>query len=567
MRVLVVDSKPETIVELAVEVRAARSDRFEVLVAQDLSSAIKHIVAGGIEVVLLDPALPDADGLEALVRLKRIAPALPIVIATARADDGLAISAVKEGAQDCLVKGRINAEVVARALRYAVERKRAEENARRLMREQLARLQAEAAHRTSHFLAEASRVLSSSLDYEATLKTVAELTVPALADACSIKLVHESGHLRCVATAPERHDPPTAEAAHTSLDDEATTQVLRTSAPVLRTVDASVLGGEARRGRSCIELVVPLTAPGRVLGTMHLLRADVTRPYKEKELTVVEELGRRAALAIDNARLYAAERAARAVAEAAQREATEAAGLREKVLSVVSHDLRGPLQSIMLNTQVIRDAVDGPSVSRAVLIEGLVRIDKATARMTSLVNEMLDVACLQAGRDLELEMQSTDLVALVAQVVADARQASPRRTIRLQTDVHTLVGAWDAARVERAVANLLSNAIKYSGDDRPVMVRIHEEYAGDQRCAVLEVEDRGMGIPEDDLPHLFEWFRRGKNVAGVVPGTGVGLASTKQIIQQHRGSIAVVSRQGVGSRFEVRLPTEPRSERLTAPLR
>ena len=118
-----------------------------------------------------------------------------------------------------------------------------------------------------------------------------------------------------------------------------------------------------------------------------------------------------------------------------------------------------------------------------------------------------------------------------------------------------LVGEWDVARLERVLGNLLSNAIKYSPNGGEIAVSVRAE-AGQ---AVLTVQDRGIGIPPADQPRVFERFERARNAVGRIGGSGIGLATSKQIIEQHGGTIAVESREGQGSTFTVRLPLTPPS--------
>ncbi|MBK9713394.1 MAG: HAMP domain-containing histidine kinase [Kouleothrix sp.] len=182
------------------------------------------------------------------------------------------------------------------------------------------------------------------------------------------------------------------------------------------------------------------------------------------------------------------------------------------------------------------------------------KIDDAATRMMDLLNDVLDLARLQGGQQLELERQPTDLVALARQVATGQQQTTDRHRILVQAPVAELVGLWDAARLERALANLVSNAIKYSPHGGEVCLAIEQERRDDGAWAVLHVQDYGIGIPEADLPHVFDRFHRGANVFGQISGTGLGLASARQIIEQHRGMIGVASAEGRGARFTLRLP-------------
>ena len=238
-------------------------------------------------------------------------------------------------------------------------------------------------------------------------------------------------------------------------------------------------------------------------------------------------------------------------------ERAQAVRAREELFFVVSHDLKNPLGTIKATTQLLRRRVGRGDVDPQRLEEGLARIEATANKMNMLINEMMDFARLQASEPLDLQRKPVDLVALAGQVAAEYQQTTQQHRIRVRTSVRKLVGIWDAFRLERVIANLLSNAIKYnprSGDILVTVLTEEGEQGDPQKWAVLEVQDQGSGIPASELPHIFEWFRRAGNVSRRISGSGIGLASAKQIIEQHGGSISVVSEENVGSTFTIRLP-------------
>src|SRR5581483_8081999 len=178
------------------------------------------------------------------------------------------------------------------------------------------------------------------------------------------------------------------------------------------------------------------------------------------------------------------------------------------------------------------------------------------SQMAALVDELLDLARLQVGRSLELERHSTDLVALVARVVADCQETTTAHELRFESAVPRLEGLWDGARLERVVGNLLANAIKYSPAGGVVVVQTREVAAADARWAELQVQDHGMGIPRDELPRIFDRFYRGSRVVGQIRGSGIGLAAVRQIVEQHGGTVVVESAEGAGAVFTVCLPLD-----------
>lgn len=255
---------------------------------------------------------------------------------------------------------------------------------------------------------------------------------------------------------------------------------------------------------------------------------------------------RRAAAARDG--LYEAERAARAAAQDALR-------VRDELLASVSHDLKIPLTAIKAFAQVAqRRAARIPGAEAAQMAEPLASINTLTEKMEAMIGDLLDISRLQTGRSLDLQLQPTDLVELVRRCAAEHQRSTDRHTIGVQSTLSELVGLYDHERLERVVSNLLTNALHYSdGGEITVTLARDGDDGGAARWAVLSVRDQGIGIPPADLPRIFERFYRGANVAGR-PGSGIGLTGTRQIVEQHGGTIAVASTEGAGSVFTVRLP-------------
>jgi PAS domain S-box-containing protein len=243
------------------------------------------------------------------------------------------------------------------------------------------------------------------------------------------------------------------------------------------------------------------------------------------------------------------EREARLVAESAVRD-------RDRLLSIVVHDLRNPLASIQGAAQLLaRRLARNEPLDRERLSQMIEQIDRSAVRMNSLITEILDFSQMQAGVRLALSNRPTDLVELVGRVVEECRQNSPKHQIVFAAEVTTLVGEWDPPRLERIIANLLDNAVKYSPPGSAIRVEIQRANpAGAPGRATVTVTDQGAGIPTADLPHVFEWYRRGTNVETWTTGTGIGLAGARQIVEQYGGTITVESVEGQGSTFTVVLP-------------
>jgi signal transduction histidine kinase len=174
--------------------------------------------------------------------------------------------------------------------------------------------------------------------------------------------------------------------------------------------------------------------------------------------------------------------------------------------------------------------------------------------MWAMIGELSDVARLQAGRPLDLRERPMDLVALVQQEAQLQQLTTERHQVRVEAPASPMIGEWDPDRLARVISNLLANAIKYSPNGGEVVVTIGERSDGHRDWAVVEVSDRGIGIPSADQPFIFEQFYRATNVASHVQGTGIGLAGARQIIEQHGGRIEIDSTEGTGTSVRVSLP-------------
>ena len=244
-----------------------------------------------------------------------------------------------------------------------------------------------------------------------------------------------------------------------------------------------------------------------------------------------------------------------------------AISIRDQVVSVVAHDLRNPLSvvrtSLPLLSHALKQVNEAASPERGEPL--LERLDRQVTKMERILDELLDVARLQAGQPLVLHRQPCDLVALVREVVSEENGKRGRPSIELQAAERSLMGDWDAARIERVLSNLLSNALKYS--PRESAVRVEVEELGDD--GVVRVVDRGMGIAEGDRERIFEWFARGKNAERTARGIGIGLAGARRIVEEHGGRLSVESELGVGSVFTLLLPLKKgkKEERVEGPLR
>lgn len=410
-------------------------------------------------------------------------------------------------------------------------------------------------------LAEISAVLGASLDLETTLARAARLAVPLLGDLAAIYLLDEAGNARRAVLA---HVNGEREAEIAALWDRYPLQ-LATSAPLRQALESGTTRVQnAIPDPACAEatnppaqlpywralhahavICVPLRTRGRLLGAIAFISEERGKRYDRAEVALAEEIAHRAAIAIENARLYA--------------ETQRAVRLRDEFLASISHDLRSPLATVKGSAQLLRRrlaqlAQTEPDAAFArQLAEGIIG---AAATMAELIDQLLDLARQDARQPLALDLKETDLAALARAAVESARAVAAGQRIVLTLPPAPLLGRWDPLRLRRVLDNLVGNAVKY-GADGDVRVWVTSAVAAADEEAVLSVADRGIGIPAADLPHIFERFHRGANVVGQIPGTGIGLAGTRQIVEAHGGTITIESVEGEGTTVTVRLPLDP----------
>ncbi|WP_224246291.1 sensor histidine kinase [Hyalangium gracile] len=405
------------------------------------------------------------------------------------------------------------------------------------------------------FLADTGPQLAGSLDSRATLGIVARLVVPALADWCVIDLLDEEGKVVAVegAAASARQEATLRTLLSLYSHDPArhghiASRVIRTGEPALLPEIPHEVLEETAEDERHLELllqleprsgmVVPLFARGHTLGAIILAASESGRRYDARSLMLAEELARRAALAIDNARLYM--------------RSEQATRVRDEVLRIVAHDLRTPLQVVSLSTQTLLKRLPEERPADRKQLES---IQKAVARSNRLIQDLLDVARLEAGR-IAVERRPEPLAPLVREVLELHRTLAEARSIQLTVsipeDCPDVLA--DRDRLVQILSNLLGNALKFTPEGGQISLRV--EPAGDMLR--LSVQDTGLGIPEQSLPHLFEPFWQAQG--GRRNGAGLGLAIVKGLVEAHDGQVWVESRPGLGSTFFFTLPTVARAE-------
>jgi signal transduction histidine kinase/ActR/RegA family two-component response regulator len=409
---------------------------------------------------------------------------------------------------------------------------------------------------TVSFLAEAGRLLSSSLDYRWTLTRLTALLVPRLADCCAIHLegwavedvalAHaDQGKLELLQELYRRFPPPESSpygypavvrAEEAQLMPEVPADFLETVAQGPEHLALLQALG------ICSWIVVPLRVQDHIFGAIVMMHTDSRRRYGQEDLLLAQELAGRASSAIDNARLYELAQRERSKVEAATR-------TRDEFLAIVSHELRTPLNAILGWVRLLR----GGQVEPAKQSHALEVIERNADAQNRLVGDLLDVSSSVTGR-LRIHTGQLNMCDVVDMAIEGIRPAAAAKQISIETTFereHAFLRG-DAERLQQVVWNLLVNAVKFTPKHGVVRVRVSRVASELQ----LDVEDTGIGIEPAFLPHMFELFRQSEmGTARAHGGLGIGLSIAKQLVELHGGSIAAHSAgKGLGATFRVRLP-------------
>jgi len=435
------------------------------------------------------------------------------------------------------------------SFRDVTARKRAEDHGTALVREQAARAEAENSEKRAALLAEASRVLSASFDYQTTLAALVRLAVPALADYCALDIVSADDSFERVGEAhvdPAKSPlirqvarfPRNALTAYHPL-----IRVINTGVPVLEAditpafIRASFAEPEQRRTVEALEprslICVPLVNSGKPLGALTLVTSGSGRRYEVADLSLAADLARRAAIVVEHARLF--------------HEAQQATRARDDVLAVVAHDLRNPLNTVTMAVGLMLEQTPVENVQERRQVE-IVR--RAADRMNRMIQDLLDVKKMESGR-LGIDPKPESPVSLVNDTVEMLRPLATGSTITLEADVPEglLPVMADASRIQQVLSNLVGNAVKFTPRNGRVTV-CAEAIDGGIRFGVI---DTGPGIPPDQVPHIFGQFWQA--MPSDRRGIGLGLAIAKGIVEAHGGMIWVESNVGLGSTFYFTLPS------------
>lgn len=404
----------------------------------------------------------------------------------------------------------------------------------------------------SDFMAEASLLLSKTLDFDEMLGRIGQLAVPRLADWFAIDTLDETGKLKNLSMA--HADPNLSELArrfkpsdkmkfgvpyvmkngHAELHARITDDMVSASAQDAENLEI------IRKLSPRSAMVIPLFVRGQVLAVMTFISSQIGREFDQDDLAMALDLGRHIGAAMENATLYG--------------EAQAAIRARDEFLSIASHELKTPLTPLRLQTQTLMRSIEAGNMAKLGperIKKMLESADRQVGRLTTLVEELLDISRLNIGK-LKLNFEEFEFTSVVQDVLErfSGQLAETNCAVSLDAPQTVMVG-WDRFRMEQVVVNLLTNAVKYA-PGKPIKIKI--EVKGNR--VFFRVKDDGIGIAKKDHQRIFQRFERAVSASNF-GGLGLGLYIVAQIIEAHSGKISVESDLGHGSEFVVEIPARP----------
>ncbi len=398
-------------------------------------------------------------------------------------------------------------------------------------------------------LNDVSILLVSSLDHEITLQEIAGLLVPSQADYCRIALLDEQGKIKEINVNhvdPEKNR--LVQALYEEYKDRISSthglhKLLATGQPELISAVSQDILETTRDSPQLFTLLdtlslrsymgVPLIARGKTIGAITFSSIQPHRHYTDDDLLFVQEMAHRIALALDNAHLY--------------KEAQNAIRLRDEFIATASHELKTPVTSLKMYTQVLhkRFIRQGDEA----LVRSFAKMDAQITKLTLLIEDLLDVSKLELGK-VAFRHEKFDLNEVIVETVEHVQSISTRHIIRVEGQISQPLWG-DKERIGQVLNNLLINAIKYSPEADTILIRVVPE----QEMASVSVQDFGIGIAKEHQQHIFDRFYRVNDPEErTYPGLGIGLHIAHEIIAKHGGTMSVVSEKGKGALFCFTLP-------------
>src|SRR4051812_4743747 len=524
--ILVVDDLPEKLLVFSSILEELGQN---LVTVRSGSDALREVLAREFAVILLDVNMPDIDGLETakLIRQYKKSAHTPIIFITAYADEMQTAQGYSLGAVDYILSP-VRPDVLRSKVKVFVELFQMQQRTRAMAEGEAARVAAEEARRRANFLAHASHELGASLDLEQGMRRLLDLVVPHVCDAAAVTIEKEPGRMD-VLSAPAADFVPAPLASAMQV--------------VIRDHKLMEISDEAGLAST---VCYPLQVGDRVIGVLAL--GYTGRLPRDRDM--LEEVAGRAAIALDNARLYRSLKREITRSRQAEEKLQDANQRKDEFLAMLSHELRNPLAPIRNAVELIRRI--GSTEQRLIMARDV--IDRQVTQLARLVDELLDVSRISQGK-IVLKKEPVELSKIIAHSVETTRPMIDQRDQRLSVEVSArpvwLLG--DFARLSQVLANLLNNAAKYT----PEGGRIRLAALAGEGFATISVEDNGSGIEPELLPRVFELFVQGeRGLDRSQGGLGIGLTLVKRLVELHQGKVEAHSEgAGSGSRFKIMLPS------------
>lgn len=541
--ILIVDDLPDKVLVYQTVLESLGEN---ILVARSGEEALRHVLQRDFAVILLDVHMPGMDGFEAagLIRQRRRSSHTPIIFLSAFADEVSMAQGYAQGGVDFILTP-IVPEILRAKVKVFVDLFRMTQQVQRHADERIAlaeernrRQAAEEANRRLSFLSRASAALGQSLDYESTVRELARLSVPHLADEVAIARVDRPSSAWEVTLSRSNADHGDfnkvvgREQMPKLLGDAIAQFLARLSA----TGEINTSGNDSPSEHHTI--VLPLAVRGRTFATLVLSREPSTRLFSSADVEDAEALASRAAAALDNALLY--------------QDVQRADRQKNEFLSMLAHELRNPLAPIRNAVEILRrNAPTEAGVSWARDV-----IDRQVGHMVRLVDDLLDISRITRGK-IRMRLDRVAVSEFVNHALEASRPLIEARRHRLSVTLPS-TALWvqgDSARLSQVLTNLLNNAAKYTPEGGYIWFSVQEE--GHE--VVFRVRDTGVGIPSDMLATVFDLFTQAdRSLERSEGGLGIGLTLVKRLIEKHGGTVEALSAGvGSGSEFVIRLALAP----------
>ena len=524
--ILVVDDLPEKLLVFSSILEELGQN---LVTVRSGGEALKEVLSREFAVILLDVNMPDIDGLETgrLIRQYKKSAHTPIIFITAYADEMQTAQGYSLGAVDYILSP-VRPDVLRSKVKVFVELYQMQQRTRAMAEAEVARASAEEARRRANFLAHASHELGASLDLEQGMRRLLDLVVPHVCDAAAVTIEKEPGKLDVLSAPAADFVPAPLSSAMQA---------------VLRDHEVMEIADEAGLAST---LCYPLQVGDRVIGAFAL--GYTGRQPRDRDM--LEEVAGRAAIALDNSRLYRTLKREITRSRQAEEDLQDANRRKDEFLAMLSHELRNPLAPIRNAVELMRRVAS--TEQRLIMSRDV--IDRQVTQLTRLVDELLDVSRISQGK-IVLKKEPVELAKIIAHSVETARPMMDQREQRLSIEVSARP-VWlqgDFARLSQAVSNLLNNASKYT----PEGGRIRLTANAGEGLATITVEDNGSGIEPELLPKIFELFVQGeRGLDRAQGGLGIGLTLVKRLVELHQGRVEAHSDgPGNGARFRIMLPS------------